>query len=136
NPVAFLETIKNVLAVLLIVVIFFTTDVIKSTANYRTAILQLFSVGAILFLCELLYGFSPYFDDVFYLKYFSAVIIFWFLSFVFTEYQNLCYNSIFIFSLASAGIALLYALGFLDNQFEFRGDRLYIFDENPNSIST
>ncbi|PKP23309.1 MAG: hypothetical protein CVU05_00230 [Bacteroidetes bacterium HGW-Bacteroidetes-21] len=122
----------DAITVLLGMSILLSTDAFLYIKKYSIQLSILFAIGIIMFIMGFIYG-EPYFNA----KYFSAVIIFWLLSYYYISNQIVCFNSIFLFAISSALIALLYNFGFLDSYFNIdTKGRLQLFEENPNSIST
>ena len=128
--------IKDIVTVALILFIFFVTDVIQNIKYYKYQLFLLFSIGFFIFIGDLFYGYSRFYEEFFLLKYFSAIIVFWVLSYLFIKYKEICYTSLLTFSLTNSLIVLLYFFGYLNKYINIRSGRLYIFEENPNSVST
>lgn len=72
---------------------------------------------------------------LFFGKLFLAMSLCFLLPEVFIRNEKSLYYSIASFSISCALIALLFILGYLENYTSFRGGRLNIFGENPNSTS-
>lgn len=126
----------DLITLFLMITIAFYTDVLKEIGLYKKILMALCSIVMLFFITGLLYGYAYVDVNLFNFKFLSAIIIFWFLSYVFKKNPKLCLYSIILFSLSCSLIAILYNFSFLNSVSEIRNGRLYIFEENPNSISS
>ncbi len=136
DPFATQGFFLNGILILVIIAIGLSTPVIKDIKIFGNQLFLLAAIGVILFVLGMLYeGISSntyYFNS----KYFSAIIVFWFLSYYFLLYPKKCFYSILLFALSSSLIAILYQLGYLNAFVNTTRGRLIIFEENPNSFSS
>jgi hypothetical protein len=126
----------DLITLFLMITIAFYTDVFKEIGLYKKTLMALCSIVMLFFITGLLYGYAYVDVNLFNFKFLSAIIIFWFLSYIFKKKPKLCLYSIILFSLSCSLIAILYNFGFLNSVSEIRNGRLYVFEENPNSISS
>lgn len=85
----------------------------------------------LLTLCGLIFG-IPNFN----FKFLSALILSSVFSSVMNFNRELEYNGLKLFVLGMTLYALFFYLGFFSGNFYFSKGRLYLFEENPNSLST
>jgi len=85
----------------------------------------------LLTLCGLIFG-IPNFN----FKFLSALILSSAFSSVMNLNRELEYNGLKLFVLGMTLYALFFYLGFFSSNFSFSKGRLYLFEENPNSLST
>lgn len=126
----------DAITVVMLVSIFFSTNILKTFIRHRKNLFLLIGMGFLLFLLGVFYGSTEIEKNIFNFKYFASAIIFWFLSVSFIENKKIMYYSILLFSISCSVIALAYTFGFLNSYAEIRNGRLIIFEENPNSVST
>jgi O-antigen ligase len=127
--------IGSILAVILILAVFFTTNVFQDIRYYKKELFLLFSVLLLLFFSSVFYGYAYYDKSVFNLKLFISIIFFWFLSYLFKNDPKLCLNSLLIFSISCTLLAVFSFFDLLGNSYEIRNGRALLFGENPNSTS-
>jgi len=107
------------------------TNVLSKFKIYESQLLILIYIGIIIFVAGVFYG-----EPIFNFKYFSAILIFWFLSYFFRNNPKTCIYSLLFFATSSSLIALLYTYGYFSDELIIKQGRLIIFEENPNSISS
>lgn len=74
--------------------------------------------------------------DDFNFKFFFAIIFFRIAYSFFSLNKDVKIISLIIFSCTSGLISILFHMGFFHSQSDFRNLRLWLFEENPNSLST
>ncbi len=126
----------DILLILVIITIGLSTQVVSDIKLYRNELFLLATIGVLLFISGVFYEGISSNSYYFNFKYFSAIVVFWFLSYYFLFYPKICFYSILLFALSSALIAILYQLDFLSAFVNNDRGRLLIFEENPNSFSS
>lgn len=125
----------DIITILMIINIAVFSTVVKHIKYYKSILIYLFLIGFAMFYFGLFYESTHFGTYIFNLKYFAAIIIFWFLSYSFNKNPKLCIISIILFAISCSLIAVLYHFDYLESISEIRKGRLWIFEENPNSIS-
>jgi O-antigen ligase len=120
----------------IILISFFSKDFFTEIEKIKKPILILLVILFIFFISGISYGYANNEKSIFNIKFLICIVLFGVLAYTFKNNLKLCFQSLMVFSISCASLALFSYFGLLGNSYEVINDRALLFGENPNSTST